>query len=149
MSEKRKKFPVVDTRMRDIPLMRRPEDSYLKHHFRTPWGFLNMPYRDWRKHVLWSRNRSVPWSATPKERYAASKDKTQNLIDLMGGALKPSEKLKLMLGATHHQGEQGYENIERTGLLGSWPNWVDWKANIATIWDAPSEYILYKKKQKN
>ena len=94
---------------------------------------------------------NVPWDADSSVRRRVQREKTQDLIDRMGGELTPWQKTRLMLGGAVHQGFQGAGNIKQQGLLEmltSWPNAVDYGANLSTIWDAPANNVFSRKKKK-
>ena len=143
-----------DTRMRGIENKPRTM-RLLGHddltHYSKPWGFLGIPYEEWREHEIKSMGMNVPWDADSGVRRRVQREKTQDLIDRMGGELTPWQKTRLMLGGAVHQGFQGAGNIKQQGLLEmltSWPNAVDYGANLSTIWDAPANNVFSRKKKK-
>lgn len=130
--------------------MKLPGHDYMTHYL-SPWGFLGIPYEEWRKHEIKSIGMGVPWDADSDVRRRVQEEKTQDLIDRMGGELTPWQKARLMLGGAVHQGFQGAGNIKHQGLLEmltSWPNAVDYGANLSTIWDAPANNVFSRKKKK-
>ena len=131
---------VLSTRMGGIPkspLMKLPGDDVFTHSL-TPWGLLDIPYDSWREHEIFSNKHNLPFSAPEDERRAASRTKTDNLIDFLGD-VRVWDRAKLAALGAGHQVKQGLDT-------GEWsPNWYDYKGNWDSIWD----FDRKKKKRAN
>tara|TARA_R110002012_G_C11415234_1_gene587559 strand:- start:76 stop:693 length:618 start_codon:yes stop_codon:yes gene_type:complete len=129
-----------DTEMRGLPTQEKTPSESIPYANRPFSSILaGVSPEDWVNHARYSATKTIPWSASNEERRAASRDKTDDLMQRIGPT-SYLDKIKLTAGGGLYQGGQG--------LIGSaldlafptareirFPNFQDFVGNVSSIWD--------------
>ena len=116
------------------------EEFYIRHKWN---GRLGITGDQWVELLQRNEALDLPWSAPGGERQAASRAKTDDLMQTLPEDPSWLKKVAMSGLATLYQGFQGAKNLQDpdVGLLDYSPNWADFKGNLSSIWN-------YKRKKR-